>query len=129
MNARTTILWGTIFAFLAVALGAFGAHAWQGLLETNATEDIFETASEYHFIHALALLWLGLYRRDLSKKQDQYLTIATYLLITGTLIFSGSLYYLAISNLHWLGAITPIGGLFLLCAWLMIGLNLLKQRD
>jgi len=128
MNARITMLWGAIFAFLAVALGAFGAHAWKELLDANVTRDVFETASEYHFFHALALLWLGLYRRGLSIDQDHYLSTASYLLLAGTFIFSGSLYYLAISNLRWLGAITPIGGLLLLGAWLAIGLNLIKQH-
>ena len=99
------------------------------ILQVNATKDIFETGSQYHFIHALALLWLGLYRSNLNAEQGRYLSLTTYLFLIGTLIFSGSLYCLAITNVRWLGAITPIGGILLLSAWFMTALNLIKQRD
>ena len=122
MTARNTLLLGAILAFLAVAIGAFGAHAWQDLLAVNATKEIFETASQYHFIHAITLLWLGLYRRGLNAGEARYLTLSAYLFLTGTVIFSGSLYCLAISNLRWLGAITPIGGAAFLVGWVCLAL-------
>ena len=129
MNTRITLLLGAILAFFAVAIGAFGAHAWQNTLQVNATKDIFETGSQYHFIHALTLLWLGLYRSNLNAEHGRYLSLTTYLFLIGTLIFSGSLYCLAITNVRWLGAITPIGGILLLSAWFLTALNLIKQRD
>jgi len=100
--------------FLAVALGAFGAHSLKGLLEANGTTDAWNKAVLYHLAHAVALVALAL-----SATANRS---ACYLLVAGVLIFSGSLYVLAITNVRWLGAITPIGGLCFLAgwAWLMI---------
>ena len=110
--------------FLGISLGAFGAHAWQNVLTEHQTEKVFATASQYHFIHALALLWLGLY----AKSCDQKLTVAASLILIGTLIFSGSLYVLALSGIRWLGAITPIGGVLLLVAWSLLLWHFIKNR-
>ena len=95
--------------FLAVALGAFGAHALKGTLEANGTTDAWNKAVLYHLAHAVALLALALYGTANRG--------ACYLLCAGVLIFSGSLYVLAITNVRWLGAITPIGGLCFLAGW------------
>lgn len=118
MKAQSTIFCGAILAFFAVAIGAFGAHAWQAILQAHATSTIFATASQYHFIHALGLLWLGLYQTlQPSQNSNTALSWTAILFLCGTLIFSGSLYALALSGSRWLGAITPIGGLLLLAAW------------
>ena len=98
--------------FLAVALGAFGAHAMKGTLEANDTRDIWNTAVLYHLAHAVALLVLAL--------QPSAIRLASYLLLAGILIFSGSLYLLAGTNIRWLGAITPIGGFCFLAGWLWL---------
>ena len=100
--------------FLAVALGAFGAHSLKGTLEANGTVDAWNKAVLYHLAHAISLVALAL-----SGTMNRG---ACYLLLAGVLIFSGSLYVLAITNVRWLGAITPIGGLCFLAgwAWLMI---------
>lgn len=90
--------------FLAVALGAFGAHALKATLETNGTLDIWKTAVLYHLAHALAL--------HAAQSRAPF-----YLLVAGIVIFSGSLYVLALTNVRWLGAITPIGGLCFLAGW------------
>ncbi len=95
--------------FLAVALGAFGAHGLKGLLETNGTLAIWEKAVLYHFLHALALLVLALH--PLIRPGP------SLLLLAGIIIFSGSLYLLALTNVRWLGAITPLGGLCFLAGW------------
>ncbi|MBA3273896.1 MAG: DUF423 domain-containing protein [Chthoniobacterales bacterium] len=95
--------------FLAVALGAFGAHAFKRTLEANGTLDVWHTAVLYHLAHAVALIALALHGAQNRG--------ACYLLVTGVLIFSGSLYVLAFTNLKWLGAITPIGGLCFLAGW------------
>ncbi len=95
--------------FLGVTLGAFGAHALKGTLQANGTTDIWNKAVLYHFIHALALLFLAL------LPVPQRMTATLFLL--GIIIFSGSLYLLALTNIGWLGAITPLGGLCFLAGW------------
>jgi len=95
--------------FLAVALGAFGAHGLKETLGAHGTTDIWEKAVFYHFIHTVMLFVLGL-RRPLPAGP-------WWSFLVGILIFSGSLYVLAVTNLRWLGAITPIGGVSFLIGW------------
>ena len=95
--------------FLAVALGAFGAHALKSTLQASGMMDAWNKAVLYHLVHAVALLALALHGAG---------NRATYfLLAAGILLFSGSLYTMALSNVRWLGAITPIGGLCFLAGW------------
>jgi uncharacterized membrane protein YgdD (TMEM256/DUF423 family) len=98
-----------LLCFLAVALGAFGAHGLKQTLEAHGMLDVWNKAVLYHFIHAIALLVLALYGAVNRG--------AWWLLFAGILIFSGSLYAMALINLRWLGAITPIGGLCFLAGW------------
>ena len=109
---------------LAVALGAFGAHALKAVLPPERLA-IYQTASEYHFYHALGLLIVALL--TLYLPASTYLKWSGWLLIAGTVIFSGSLYALAISGIRWLGAITPIGGLAFIGAWLLLVIAVLKE--
>jgi uncharacterized membrane protein YgdD (TMEM256/DUF423 family) len=95
--------------FLAVALGAFGAHSLKQTLETHGMVDVWNKAVLYHFIHAIALLVLALFG-TINRG-------ACWLLFAGILLFSGSLYLMALTNLRWLGAITPFGGLCFLAGW------------
>ncbi|MFN2475169.1 MAG: DUF423 domain-containing protein [Chthoniobacterales bacterium] len=95
--------------FLAVGLGAFGAHSLKATLEANGTLDAWNKAVLYHLAHAIALLALALHGTQNRG--------AVYLLVAGVAIFSGSLYVLAITNVRWLGAITPFGGLCFLAGW------------
>ncbi len=95
--------------FLGVALGAFGAHALKGTLTANETVEVWKTAVLYHFVHALALLVLA--ALPVTSRA------AAGLFIAGIVIFSGSLYLLALTNIRWLGAITPLGGLCFLAGW------------
>ena len=95
--------------FLAVALGAFGAHGLRSTLEARGMLDAWNKAVFYHFIHAMALLVLALYG-TINRG-------VCWLLIVGILLFSGSLYLLAVTNLRWLGAVTPFGGLCFLAGW------------
>ena len=98
-----------VLCFLAVALGAFGAHSLRSALEARGMLDVWNKAVFYHFIHAIALLVLALYG-TINRG-------ACLLLLIGILLFSGSLYLLALTNLRWLGPITPIGGLCFLAGW------------
>ena len=95
--------------FLAVALGAFGAHGLRSTLEKHGTLDVWNKAVFYHFIHAIALLVLALYG-TINRG-------AWWLLFAGIFLFSGSLYVMALTNLRWLGAVTPFGGLCFLAGW------------
>lgn len=95
--------------FLAVALGAFGAHALRSTIESHGLLDAWNKAVLYHFVHAIALLALALFgnvRRGVL-----------WLLFGGIILFSGSLYTMALTNMRWLGAITPLGGLCFLAGW------------
>ncbi len=97
------------FCFVAVALGAFGAHALKATLQTSGMLDAWNKAVLYHLVHAVALVALALYGAG---------NRATYfLLAAGILLFSGSLYTMALTNVRWLGAITPFGGLCFLAGW------------
>ncbi len=100
------------FAFLAVALGAFGAHALRDTLTANNTTEVWKTAVLYHFVHALALLVLA----TLPGAGR----LPAGLFIAGIVLFSGSLYLLALTNLKWLGPITPLGELCFLVGWLCL---------
>jgi uncharacterized membrane protein YgdD (TMEM256/DUF423 family) len=100
---------GAALCFLAVALGAFGAHALKAKLERYGMTDVWNKAVLYHFIHAIALFALGLFG-GVNRG-------AAWLFVAGILFFSGSLYLMALTNVRWLGAITPIGGLCFLAGW------------
>ena len=100
--------------FLAVVLGAFGAHSLRSTLEARGMPDVWNKAVFYHFIHAIALLVLALYGR-INRG-------TCLLLLIGILLFSGSLYLLALTNLRWLGPVTPLGGLCFLAGWAWLAL-------
>ena len=97
------------FCFVAVALGAFGAHALKATLQSSGMLDAWNKAVLYHLVHAVALLALALYG---AGNRGAYLLLAA-----GILFFSGSLYTMALTNVRWLGAITPLGGLCFLAGW------------
>lgn len=120
---------GSLYGLLSVLLGAFGAHALKAKL-TLEQLNAFETGVKYQFYHALALLFIGMY---LQKYSNQWIGYAGYLFISGVVLFSGSLYFLASKNLlgieswKWLGPITPIGGSLLIVGWLLLIIAFIKQ--
>lgn len=101
----------------SVMIGAFGAHMLQELLETKGRVGTFETAVQYQFYHTLALLAVGLL---MFKIEDKLLDYAAISLISGIIIFCGSLYLLSVSGYRWLGMITPVGGLFFIAGWVLL---------
>lgn len=101
-----------VMGFLGVALGAFGAHGLKATLTAHDTTAIWQTAVLYHLVHAVASLWA-------ADKSPMIVWVWT----AGILIFSGSLYILAVTNIRWLGAITPIGGLLFLAGWVLVVLK------
>lgn len=108
---------------LAVMLGAFGAHGLKKMLSDEMLAT-FETGVTYHFYHAIGLLILGLAAHYLAD--STMLKWSGWLMIAGILIFSGSLYILAISGMRWLGAITPIGGLCFIASWILFAIAVWK---
>ncbi len=109
---------------LAVMIGAFGAHALKGTLENTGRLETFETAVKYQFYHVLALLLLGVL---MSKFDHRFLNYAGYSFIIGMVIFSGSLYILCLTNVGKWGAVTPVGGLFLIAGWVLMFLGIFKN--
>ena len=122
--AKIFLALGSIGMFLAVALGAFGAHALKQTLapELMAT---YETAVNYHFIHALGLLAVGLLALHLPASSGT-LRWAGILMAAGLLLFSGSLYALSLSGIRGLGVLTPVGGVALLAAWLLLAVAVVR---
>lgn len=102
-----------LFGFLSVALGAFAAHGLQGILDEKYLP-IFHTGVTYQFYHTLAL---GLVIAFWEKSEQKLLKCAAFFFIVGIVIFSGSLYILALTQTDWFGAITPLGGLSFLAGW------------
>lgn len=104
-----------ISGFSAVALGAFGAHALRPHLDSLGTTQLWHTAVLYHLVHAAALTALALSAH--SKSPTRPLRLAALAWTVGILLFSGSLYVMALGSPRWVGAITPIGGLCFLVGW------------
>lgn len=123
-TAKLFLILGALSAFLAVLLGAFGAHALRTRLAADMMA-VFHTGNQYHFYHALGLLLIGLLAVQLPD--SALLRAAGWLMLTGTVLFSGSLYVLAVSGVRGLGAITPFGGLAFLAAWLLLAFAVWKS--
>ena len=115
MSSNTLLRLSAIVGCLAVALGAFGAHGLEKTLEANDRVATWETAVFYHFIHAV-MLWIVADRAKIHRG-------AWWCFLVGILIFSGTLYTLALTNIRWLGAITPIGGVSLIIGWAMLAIK------
>ncbi len=112
------LFWGGLNGFLAVALGAFGAHALKERLTANDTLSIWQTASHYHLIHAVTLVLVALLADKIMNASLIRKAGTAFLL--GIAVFSGSLYALALTNVKVLGAITPLGGLCLMAGWVLL---------
>jgi uncharacterized membrane protein YgdD (TMEM256/DUF423 family) len=120
--ARQWLVAGAVSGFFSVALGAFGAHALKEKLSARALE-IYQTAVHYQMFHALALLALGLWA---SQNSHVDTTLPGWGFLAGVMIFSGSLYALAVTDIRILGAITPVGGVAFLVGWLTFAFAILR---
>ena len=118
-SAKLFMVLGALNAFLSVLFGAFGAHALKTRLSVEMMS-VYHTGNQYHFYHALGLLLVGVIATQLPE--SALLRSSGWLMQAGIVLFSGSLYVLAISGVRWLGAITPIGGLAFLTAWLLLAM-------
>lgn len=118
---------GAILLAFAVGLGAFGAHGLKGRLDAYSM-GVYEKAVLYHFLHALGILLVALLARaGVIGAAGQ--ARAAWLLFVGILLFSGSLYVLAVSGIRALGAITPLGGLAFIAGWLVLAYEALRSRQ
>lgn len=122
---KGSIVSGAVHGFIAVSLGAFGAHALKDILDEYST-GIWHTAVQYQMFHATALLIIGLLMSAKLFGEVKQLKIAMMCMNFGIIFFSGSLYVLAISGIGVLGAITPIGGVLFLIGWIMIIVSAVK---
>jgi uncharacterized membrane protein YgdD (TMEM256/DUF423 family) len=114
-----------IFGILAISIGAFGAHVFKTTLINNNTLSAFNTAVQYHFYHTLALLFLAFYASHNNNKHIKRSAISFSL---GIILFSGSLYTLAITGIKTLGAITPLGGIAFIIGWIFLFLSTSKNQ-
>lgn len=126
-SSAVLILLVCLSGFLAVAIGAFGAHGLKKFVSPELMV-IFETGNRYHFYHTLAALVTFLFLQqslllESANKSQTYLKAAVWFFLLGNLIFSFSLYALAITGIRILGAITPIGGVSFLVGWISLGLG------
>lgn len=121
---RTLVIVAAVVAALSVGIGAFGAHGLRAHFEANPTlQPTFETASDYHLAHALGLFvaaWVA------SRWPGRWSTWGGWLLLAGTVLFSGSLYVLSILNVRVMGAVAPFGGAALILGWLCLGVAALR---
>ncbi|EGL13382.1 MULTISPECIES: DUF423 domain-containing protein [Paenibacillus] len=121
---RLFMMLGSINMFLAVALGAFGAH----MLKTKISADmlaVYQTGVQYHMIHAVGLIAIGLAADRLTQNQS-LVNASGWAILIGIILFSGSLYVLSLSGIKVLGAITPFGGVAFLAGWVMLAIAAMK---
>lgn len=122
--AKFYLLLGSINALLVILIGAFGAHDLKEKL-TVENMAIFQTAVQYHFYHAIGLILVGLIAWHIPS--SPYPRWSAWLMIMGIVLFSGSLYALSITDIRWLGMISPVGGIAFILAWLMLTVGIMKS--
>ena len=124
-TGRQALSLSAINGFLAVALGAFGAHGLEAKLSPDML-DTFNTGVQYHMFHVGGLIAVAV----LSLTSDTpRLRLATWLFMTGIILFAGSLYVLAITGIRSLGMVTPVGGLFFLAAWVILFIEAVRRHE
>lgn len=114
---------GALLLAMAVAIGAFGAHGLKELLLQYNRLDTFETGVKYHFYHAFGIILCAI----LARQFEVNLRLTGWLFMGGIVLFSGSLYILCLTNITWLGAITPLGGVAFISGWLILAFKLIKR--
>lgn len=126
MQDRHFVAIGAFLMFFAVGLGAFGAHGLKHYLSADSLV-IWQTAVQYHMVHALACIVLGVLMPRFPHKFARVRLVAC-LMLCGVVLFSGSLYLLALTGLSWMGAITPLGGLAWLLGWGLLGWTMWREE-
>ena len=118
------VVCGAFFGATGVVLGAFGAHALADVLTPSAAA-VWDTAVQYHLIHALALLCCGVLARNAAHG---WLTAAGWAFVVGIFLFSGSLYLLSLGGPRFLGPVTPLGGLAFIVGWTALAVSAVSRR-
>jgi uncharacterized membrane protein YgdD (TMEM256/DUF423 family) len=121
--AKLFLCLSALSGFLAVGLGAFGAHGLKGRLSMEMMA-VYQTAVQYHFYHTFALALVGLLCLQLNHS---LLRVSAWGFLVGLLLFSGSLYLLSLTGIRWLGAITPFGGFAFLLGWLTLAIGVWRS--
>lgn len=116
------IVLGSILMVIAVAMGAFGAHALKSKFE-EGKQKVYETAVQYHLIHALAIIVAGILAGQ--YQEAGLLVTAGWFMAVGIILFSGSLYILSLKKIRFLGPITPLGGLSFIIAWILVAIGVM----
>jgi uncharacterized membrane protein YgdD (TMEM256/DUF423 family) len=124
-TAKLFLVLGALAGAAGVALGAFGAHALKARLTPDQLA-VWQTAVQYHFWHALALVAIGIII-SAALPGSTTLRWAGWLMVAGLVLFSGSLYVLVLSGARWLGAVTPLGGAAWIAAWLLLAWAALRS--
>ena len=114
--SKTILMIASALLALAVAIGAFGAHGLKSHISAEMMQ-VYKTGVEYHFYHALGLLLIGVLSISMPSG---LLNWSAILLTAGIILFSGSLYLLAVTGVKWLGAITPLGGISFIAGWILL---------
>jgi Uncharacterized small membrane protein len=125
-TTKLFLLIASASGMIAVILGAFGAHGLKNMIAPQLLT-VWQTAVQYHFYHTFALLVVALVGIHIGG--SHWLNLSGYLLIVGILMFSGSLYALALGGPRWLGPITPVGGLMFILGWLSLFIAVLKTHE
>jgi uncharacterized membrane protein YgdD (TMEM256/DUF423 family) len=120
MNYRTVLRSAGLSGALGVGFGAFGAHGLRDILAARGMANIWETAVRYHLLHAVGLFCMALWIRQKASPSYKLLGWAAGTWIAGTVLFSGSLYGLALGGPRWLGPVTPLGGVAFMAGWLLL---------
>jgi uncharacterized membrane protein YgdD (TMEM256/DUF423 family) len=119
---KTFLIIGAVLMALGVGLGAFGAHALKQKLSVEMMA-VYKTAVEYHFYHALGLILIGILYQLYPSKM---IVASGWVVFLGVVLFSGSLYFLSITDIKWIGAITPIGGVAFIAGWVLLVIGIIK---
>ena len=114
---RPALVLGALFALLAVMAGAFGAHGLRGVIDERGLE-VFQTAVTYQIYHSLALILVAIL--PVAGLSRRLLGVAASFFVAGILLFSGSLYLLVLTDLRWIGPVTPVGGIGFMVGWILV---------
>ncbi|MBB6450555.1 uncharacterized membrane protein YgdD (TMEM256/DUF423 family) [Geomicrobium halophilum] len=122
--AKTILVIGAVMSALAVAIGAFGAHGLEGRVSERMLDN-YQTGVQYHMFHALGMIAVGIV--GTISGGSSMVSWSGWLMLFGIIVFSGSLYIMALTGMTWLGAITPIGGVSFIVGWILLTLAVMKM--
>ncbi|MBL9202261.1 MAG: DUF423 domain-containing protein [Opitutaceae bacterium] len=127
--SRLPLLAAGLLGLTGIALGAFGAHALKATLMERGMTTAWDTGVKYHLLHAVALVALGAWARAAGADSNSRLPAWTaWLWLAGTVLFSGSLYWLAVGGPRWLGPVTPVGGIAFMAGWLLVAVAAFRAK-